>query len=59
MIFKDLKKRVYTSLILFILIFLIIKSNFALMFVLIILGLYSILEFFAISKKYLSTNTIN
>ena len=51
MIFKDLKKRVYTSLILFILIFLIINSNFALMFVLIILGLYSILEFFAISKK--------
>ena len=51
MIGKDMKKRIKTSLFLFFLTFLIIKSNFILVFSLIVFGVYSLLEFFNISKK--------
>lgn len=54
MIFKDLKKRIVTSLILFILIILIIKYNFILIFSLLILGIYSIIEFLDLTKKIFS-----
>ena len=51
MIRKDMKKRIKTSLFLFFLTFLIIKYNFILVFSLIVFGVYSLLEFFNISKK--------
>ena len=51
MIGKDMKKRIKTSLFLFFLTFLIIKYNFILVFSLIVFGVYSLLEFFNISKK--------
>ena len=51
MIGKDMKKRIKTSLFLFFLTFLIIKNNFILFFSLIVFGVYSLLEFFNISKK--------
>ena len=54
MIFKDLKKRIATSLILFTLIILIIKYNFILIFSLLILGIYSIIEFLDLTKKIFS-----
>jgi len=54
MIFKDIKKRIATSLILFILIILIIKYNFILIFSLLILGIYSIIEFLDLTKKIFS-----
>ncbi len=51
MISGNIKKRFYTSLILLTLIILIFKYDFILIFSLIILGIFSILEFFNISKK--------
>ena len=51
MIGKDMKKRIKTSSFLFFLTFLIIKYNFILVFSLIVFGVYSLLEFFNISKK--------
>jgi|TARA_B100001059_G_scaffold223989_1_gene249592 phosphatidate cytidylyltransferase len=47
----NLKKRIYTSIILFLIIYLIISFNFFLLFILIVLGNLSILEFFNISKR--------
>jgi phosphatidate cytidylyltransferase len=51
MISVNLKKRLYTSSLLSILIFLIIKFDLILMYSLIVLGVLSILEFFSIVKK--------
>ena len=51
MISKNLKNRIYTSLILFVLIILIYVSNMILAFSLITLGILSILEFSSILKK--------
>ena len=51
MISKNLKKRIYTSIILFLLIFLILSFNIILVYSLIILGVYSILEFLNLTKK--------
>ena len=48
---SNLKKRIYTSLLLFLLIFLIIKFNFILIYSLIILSIISVLEFSNLSKK--------
>ncbi len=53
MITQDIKKRIYTSIVLLFLIFLILKFNYILVFSLIVLGLYSLLEFFNISKNIL------
>ena len=51
MINKNLKKRIYTSLILLLLIIVISKSNSILVFSLIVLGVLSLLEFIDISNK--------
>lgn len=51
MIINNLKKRLITSILLFLLIFLIINSNLALIYTLIVLGAVSILEFLNITKK--------
>ena len=51
MINKNLKKRIYTSFILLLLIILISKSNAILVFSLIVLGVLSLLEFIDISNK--------
>ena len=48
---SNLKKRIYTSLILFFLVFLIFRFNFILVYSLLILGIFSILEFLNISSK--------
>jgi len=51
MISNNLKKRLYTSLVLLALVILILNFNFILIYSLIILGVISILEFLNISKK--------
>ena len=48
---SNLKKRIYTSLILFFLVFLIFRFNFILVYSLLILGVFSILEFLNIIGK--------
>ena len=48
---SNLKKRIYTSFILFFLVFLIFKFNIILVYSLLILGVFSILEFINISRK--------
>ena len=56
MISKNLKSRIFTSLILFVLIFLIFISKIALVSTLLILSILSILEFLNISKKITKKN---
>ena len=51
MISKNLKSRIYTSLSLLILIALIAKFNVISVFSLIVLGVFSLIEFFEIQKK--------
>ena len=51
MISINLKKRIYTSLVLFCLIFMILNFNSILLYTLILIGIYSILEFLNIVKK--------
>ena len=53
MITQDIKKRIYTSIVLLFLSILILKFNYILVFSLIVLGLYSLIEFFNISNKIL------
>ena len=48
---SNLKKRIYTSFILFFLVFLIFKFNIILVYSLLILGVFSILEFLNINRK--------
>ncbi len=50
MISKNLKKRFYTSLLLFFLLILVLKSNLALTFILLIFGSLSVIEFFSITR---------
>ena len=56
---SNLKKRFYTSLILFFLIFLIFNYNFILIYFLIILGVLSVLEFLEMTKKLSINRLIN
>ena len=56
--FKNLKKRIYTSIALLFLVFLIFINNFALCYFLIVIGLFSLLEFFKIIKIILKENKI-
>ena len=56
MITNNLKKRIYTSFLLFFIAFLIIKYDTILLYVLIIAGVYSIIEFLSISKKIFKKN---
>ena len=56
MINNNTKQRIYTSIFLFFLFYLIIISNFMLAYMLIIVGIYSILEFLYISKKIFKNN---
>ena len=65
MIKKDLRKRIFTSLVLLFLIFLIVSFSTVLVFCLIVLGVMSIIEFLSITKKiyknklyFLISNTI-
>mgnify|MGYP006176841249 CR=1 FL=1 len=51
MISKNLKKRIYTSCFLLILVFFIANFNLITVFSLIVLGIFSLIEFFEISKK--------
>ena len=51
MITKNLNKRIFTSLILFFLVFLMFKINFFLVYLIIILGSLSIIEFCSMTKK--------
>ncbi len=62
---SNLKKRVFTSLILLLISFLMLKYNFVLVFIILILSILSLLEFFNIIKKiinkkifYYSTNIL-
>ena len=56
---SNLKKRFYTSLILFFLIFSIFNYNFILIYFLIILGVLSVLEFLEMTKKLSINRLIN
>ena len=51
MITKEFKQRFFTSLILLLIVLIVIFSNFFLTFVLIVLGVFSLIEFFNITKK--------
>ena len=51
MIFKNLKNRIYTTFALLLIVILIFKFNFLLLFFLITFGVLSIIEFFNIIKK--------
>ena len=55
MIKKNLKKRIYTSLLLVLLIFLMLNYNIILAYTLIILGTLSIIEFLNLTKKTFKT----
>ncbi len=54
-----LKKRIYTSTVLFLLIYLIIKYDPILVFSLIVLGVLSLLEFFSLTKRLFKNFLIN
>ena len=58
MIKQDLKKRAITSLVLLLLLFLIFKFNFILIYALLILSVISIIEFLGISKKIIKSKLI-
>jgi len=55
---KNLKKRTYTSIILFLLLFLMIADNHVMAFFLMLVGIFSILEFFKIILKIFKKNKI-
>ena len=55
---KNLKKRTYTSIILFLLLFLMIADNHVMAFFLMLVGIFSILEFFKIILKIFEKNKI-
>ena len=55
---KNFQKRIYTSIILFLLLFLMIKNNYIMAFFLIIIGIFSVLEFFKIILKIFEKNKI-
>ena len=53
MISLNLKQRIFTSLVLLFIFFLVLNFNFVLVYTLILLGIFSILEFLSITKKML------
>ncbi len=53
---KNLQKRIYTSIILFFLLFLMIVDNHAMAFFLMLIGIFSVLEFFTIILKIFEKN---
>ena len=53
---KNLQKRIYTSIILFLLLFLMIINNYAMTFFLMLIGIFAVLEFFAIILKIFEKN---
>jgi len=53
---KNLQKRIYTSIILFLLLFLMIVDNHAMAFFLMLIGIFSVLEFFTIILKIFEKN---
>ena len=55
---RNLKDRINTSLILFFIIFLILKYKFIMVYCLIVLGVISLIEFFLISKRITKINFI-
>ena len=60
MIFKrNIEKRIFTSLILFLFLYIIYRSNFILTYFLILIGIYSVLEFSKLMKKILSSDLKN
>ena len=58
MIKKNLKKRLYTSIFLLLLIFLIFKFNFIMMYSLIVFGVLSLIEFYKIIIKVFKNKTV-
>jgi phosphatidate cytidylyltransferase len=54
--FLEFKNRFITSFILFLIVFLIIKSNFFLIYAVIIFSVLSLIEFFNLTKKAIKTN---
>ena len=57
MIFKrNIEKRIFTSLILFLFLYIIYISNFILTYFLILIGIYSVLEFSKLMKKIFSSD---
>ena len=55
---KNLKKRIYTSIVLFTLLFLMLINNYALGYFLIVIATYSILEFLKITSLILEKNNM-
>ena len=55
---KNFQKRIYTSIILFLLLFLMIADNHIMAFFLMLIGIFSILEFFKIILKIFEKNKI-
>ena len=55
---KNIQKRIYTSIVLFLLLFLMIADNHAMVFFLMIIGIFSVLEFFKIILKIYKKNKI-
>ena len=55
---KNIQKRIYTSIILFLLLFLMTTNNYVMAFVLMLIGILSVLEFFKIISKIFEKNKI-
>ena len=55
---KNLQKRIYTSIILFLLLFLMIAENHVMAFFLMLIGIFSVLEFFKIISNIFEKNKI-
>ena len=53
---KNLQKRIYTSIILLLLLFLMMINNYAMAFLLMLIGIFSVLEFFTIILKIFEKN---
>ena len=53
---KNLQKRIYTSIILLLLLFLMMVNNYAMAFFLMLIGIFSVLEFFTIILKIFEKN---
>ena len=53
---KNLQKRIYTSIILLLLLFLMMINNYAMAFFLMLIGIFSVLEFFTIILKIFEKN---
>ncbi len=55
---KNLKKRIYTSIVLFLSLIIIMLNNYAMAFFLMLIGTFSVLEFFNITLKIFKKNKI-